>query len=368
MIARLMMSLWFASALFGQQTPESASPEALQHMQTGVALEKRGDLDSAIKEFAEATSLAPNYDRGFLNLADAYMKKGDYGKAIAPLTKAAELNPDSSTTQRLLGFTLLSQGYAADAIPHLQRVQEYGALGIAQIETSRYSEAVASLQAALAKTPNDPDLLYYLAHASQELSSQSMDSLLTAFPGSARAHQAMAQHYFSTKETAKAEQQYEDAIRMRPDLPGLRLELGQVYASVSDWSKAEEFFRQESQLQPGNAEALFRLGDALMKQGKMKEAVSELQRSNQLHPDMPETLYDLGKSALNLQPGEAEQSLLRVTALEKETLLAAQAYQALSVLHRKQGKTELASKELQEFQRIQSLLEQERTERLQKPR
>jgi tetratricopeptide (TPR) repeat protein len=357
MITRLVTSFLFASLLAGQQAPESASREAIQHLQTGVELEKRGDLDNAIKEFSDATRISPNYEMGFLNLGDAYMKKGEYGKAIAPLNKAAELNPDSPTTQRLLGFALLSQGYAANAIPHLERVREYGALGIAQMESGKYSEAVASLQAALAKTPNDPDLLYYLARASEGLSSQSMDSLLSAFPGSARAHQAMAQHYFSTKDTAKAEQEYEQAIRMRSDLPGVRLELGEVYASVSDWPKAEQLFRQEAQIQPGSAEAAFRLGDALMKQGKMKEAVSELQSSDELRPDMPETLYDLGKSALNLQPPEAERALLRVTELEKETLLASQAYQALSVLHRKQGKTELASKELQEFQRIQSLLQ-----------
>jgi tetratricopeptide (TPR) repeat protein len=362
MIARLLTSFLFASLLLGRQAPTSSSAEAMQHLQTGVELEKRGDLNGAVKEFSEATHLSPNDDMGFLNLGDAYMKKREYAKAIAPLTKAAELNPDSSTTQRLLGFALLSQGYDAEAIPHLQRVQEYGALGIAQIEVGRYSEAVTSLQAALTKTPDDPDLLYYLARASEGLASQSMDSLLSAFPSSVRAHQAKGQHYFSSKEIAKAEQEYQEAIRMRPDLPGLRLELGEVYASVSDWPKAEEFFRQESQLQPGNAQVAFRLGDALMKQGKMEQAVSELQRSNQLHPDMPETLYDLGRSALNLQPAEAERALLRVVTLERDTRLASQAYQVLSTLHRKQGKTELASKELQESQRIQSLLEQPHAE------
>lgn len=145
---------------------------------------------------------------------------------------------------------------------------------------------------------------------------------------------------------------------MRPDLPGLRLELGQVYASTSDWPKAEEFYRQEAQLQPGSAEAAFRLGDALMQEGKMKEALAELQRSDQLRPDMPETLYAIGKSGLNLAPAQSERALLRVIELEKESLLAAQVYQALSTLHRKQGKTELAAKELKEFQRIQQQVEQ----------
>jgi hypothetical protein len=75
---------------------------------------------------------------------------------------------------------------------------------------------------------------------------------------------------------------------------------------------------------------------------------------------MPEMLYALGKAALNLEPAQAENALSRVIELEKQTLLAGQAYQGLATLHRKQGKTELASQELKEFQRIQSLVQPER--------
>ena len=94
-----------------------------------------------------------------------------------------------------------------------------------------------------------------------------------------------------------------------------------------------------------------------MQQGKMKEAFAELQRADKLRPDMPETLYDLGKAGLNLEPTQAERALLRVIELEKETMLAAQAYQALATLHRKQGKSELATREIKEFQRIQAQMQ-----------
>lgn len=173
--------------------------------------------------------------------------------------------------------------------------------------------------------------------------------LLNRFAGSSRAHQGMGQHYFSTKEIDKAEQEHEQAICMRPYLPGLHLEVGQIYSSNSEWPKAEELFGQETQLQPGNAEAVFCLGDALMQQGKMREALPEL---------LLETIYDLGKSALNLDPSEAERALLRVTQLEQESKVAAQACQALATLHRKPGKSELASKDMKKFQRIQAQVQQ----------
>jgi len=92
----------------------------------------------------------------------------------------------------LLGYALLVQGYAAQAIPHLERAKEKSAVGIAQIQTGQLAEAVVNLQAALAEHPNDPDILYYLGRASGLLSKQSIDTLLAAYPDSARAHQAMA--------------------------------------------------------------------------------------------------------------------------------------------------------------------------------
>jgi tetratricopeptide (TPR) repeat protein len=352
-LASLIFALSPRAARAQDAPSQSAPPEAVQHLLAGTQSESRNDLDGAIREFTVASQLAPAYDIAFLDLGDAYMRKRDYASALAPLKKAVELNPDSTSAHRLLGFALLAQGYAAEAIPHLDRAGERGALGIAQIETNDYANAVANLQAALAKTPSDPDLLFYLSRASEALSSQSIDALLSAHPDSPRAHQIAGQHFFSTKEIAKSEHEYEAALKLRPDLPNLRMELAEVYSSESNWPKAVELLRDETKLQPGSAEAAYRLGDALMHQGDMKESAAEFERSDKLRPDMPETLYALGKSSLATNPALAEKSLTRVLDLEKDTPLAAQTYKLLAALHRRQGKAELAVQETKEFERIQ---------------
>jgi tetratricopeptide (TPR) repeat protein len=113
-------------------------------------------------------------------------------------------------------------------------------------------------------------------------------------------------------------------------------------------------FRAETKLQPGNAEAAYRLGDAFLQQGKMKEASVELKRSDSLHGDMSETLYALGRAEASSTPADAERALQRVIELEKESPLAGQAYFALAGIHRKQGKTEQAAKEMEAYQRVQS--------------
>ncbi len=347
--------LWMCLLIQSKSAEPSVSPEVLTLLQSGTDAENRGDFEQAIAAFRKAADVDPSAGVVFLRLGDAYMKKHDYAAAISPLKRAAELGPDSLAVHQLLGYALLAEGYASDAIPHLNVIHDYGALGIAQLQAGQSAEAVTNLQAALAKSPNDPDLLFYLSRAATALSGRSLDRLLSVYPNSARGHQALGQTDYETKEFPKAIKQYEQAIAMRPDLPGLRLELGLVYAADSEWDKAEEQFRGEAQLQPGSAEAAYRLGNALLRQGKMKEAIDELQRSDLLRPNMPETLYALGRAAAAVDPKIAEHALARVIELEKETPLAGQAYLVLAGIHRKQGKAEQATHEMQEYGRIHAL-------------
>jgi len=346
-VIRALLLLWFAS--------QTLSPEAAQHMQAGIAADKQRQFDVAITEFRKVTQLEPTFVDGFVSLGQTYMEKHDFASAVTPLKRALEVDPDLAPAHQLLGYALLAQGYAAQAIPHLQKVQDKTGLGIAEIQTGQLAEAVANLQTALSERPNDQDLLYYLGRASGLLSKQSIDTLLAAYPDSARAHQALAENYFVLRQMPEAEKEYREALRLRPDTPELHLELGEVYAGAFQWVKAEEEFRAETKLQPGNAEAAYRLGTALLEQGKAREARAELVRADKLMPEMPETLYSLGKAAsLEGDGTTAEKEWTRLLAIEKETPLAAQAHFALAGLYRKQGKTAAAQHEMQEFQRLQA--------------
>ncbi len=339
-----------------------ASPQAAEHMQAGIAAEKQRQFDLAVTEFKKVTEIDPSLADGFISLGQAYMESGDYASSIPPLKHALELNAGSLPAHQLLGYALLAQGYAREAIPHLERSPDKTALGIAQIQTGQLPEAVANLQAALAAHPNDPDLLYYLGRASGLLAKQSIDTLLAAYPDSARAHQAMAENYFVLRRMPDAEKEYREALRLRPGLPEAHLALGEVYAGAFQWDKAEEQFRLQAKLQPGDAEAAYRLGEALLEQGKAHEARAELLRADRLMPEMPETLYSLGKAAsLEGDAAAAEKAWTKLLSIEKQSALAAQAHFGLAGLYRKQGKTAEAQREMQEFQKLQSSANQPQT-------
>jgi tetratricopeptide (TPR) repeat protein len=334
---------------------QAATSDLAEHMQAGISAEKAKKFDVAITEFTKATQLDDKYVEGFISLGQAYMEKGEYASAIAPLKHAVELSPDSVPAHQLLGYSLLSQGYASEAIPHLQSSPDKTTLGIAQIQTGDLPAAVANLQVALTAHPNDPDVLYYLGRASGLLAKQSIDTLLAAYPDSARAHQAMAENYFVLRRMQDAEKEYLEALRLRPGLPEAHLALGEVYAGAFQWPKAEEQFRIQAKLQPGNAEAAYRLGEALLEQGKAREARAELIRADKLMPDMPETLYSLGKAAsLENDNAAAEKAWTKLLSIEKQSALAAQAHFGLAGIYRKEGKTAEAKQEMQAFQSLQN--------------
>src|SRR6202035_5882659 len=181
---------------------------------------------------------------GFVSLGQGFMEQRDFSAALAPLKHALELDSGLAPAHQLLGYALLAQGYAAEAIPHLDRAHEQAALGIAQVQTGQFAEAITNLQAALQKRPSDPDLLYYLGRASGLLSKQSVDTLMAAYPDSARAHEAMGENYFVLRQMRQAEKEFREALRLRPDAPEVHLELGEVYAGSAQWEKAEEQYRE----------------------------------------------------------------------------------------------------------------------------
>ena len=121
-----------------------------------------GPKEVATRQLEAGTKSTPQDAQGYLDQGVAYMRARDYGSAIPPLKKALELNPDLAAAHQPLGYSLLAQGYATEAIAQFDVIQDKAGLGIAQLQTGDLSDAVQNLQSAVAARPDDPDLVYAL--------------------------------------------------------------------------------------------------------------------------------------------------------------------------------------------------------------
>ncbi|MGI9523554.1 MAG: tetratricopeptide repeat protein [Hyphomicrobiaceae bacterium] len=59
----------------------------------GVAYLKKGQYDRAIADYSKAINLNPRYAHAYYNRGNAYRYKGQYGQSIADQTKAIQINP-----------------------------------------------------------------------------------------------------------------------------------------------------------------------------------------------------------------------------------------------------------------------------------
>ncbi|MDT7778315.1 MAG: protein O-GlcNAc transferase [Acidobacteriota bacterium] len=172
-------------------------------------------------------------------LGDAYLKKGDAGKAEESymlVLGAQDGNPDA-----LLGMALVSQskGDASAAARYLTRARE----------------AIA----------DSPELLYRFAVAA--LKSGLFDDARAAL---------------------------ESAARLAPGEPAYLVALGAAWLKKPDLFEAERIFRQALQLRPDDPQAQMYLGYILLKQKKFPEAREWLEKSVKGDAAAPETFYYLG--------------------------------------------------------------------------
>ncbi|HVW86340.1 MAG TPA: tetratricopeptide repeat protein, partial [Bryobacteraceae bacterium] len=188
------------------------TPELRQHVDAGLRAKAAGDLDTAIREFSRVAELAPNLAAAYVNLGAVYLEKKDYADAIRELRKALRIKDDLPGAHGMLGTALLAQGFAGEAIPHLEKAQADDLLGVALFEAGRVREAVDSLEAALLKRPDDPDLLYYLGQAHARLSKQLFVRLREGNPESARTHELLGEAMAGSGNRDAAEKHFRAAL------------------------------------------------------------------------------------------------------------------------------------------------------------
>lgn len=329
------------------------SPELVQHVNAGLAAKRAGDLRTAIVEFEKAAELAPGLAAAHVNLGAVYFEHKDYGLAVVSLRKALALNSNLPGALGMLGAALLAQGYAAEAIAHLEKGQVEDLLGVALLETGREREAVDRLEAALLKRPEDEDLLYYLSQAHGRLARQVGEKLTGQFGETARAKQMLGEAYAGAGNKEAAVSEFRAALAARPELLGVHLALGELFRGGGDLESAEREFGAEVKLAPGSAEAAFRLGSVLLNRGDAAGALRELERAERLKPGMPENLLELGRAqAESGAMAAAEKSFLQVLAAEREGSLAESAHFQLSQLYRKMKWLPEAEKEMSAFREL----------------
>ena len=88
----------------------------------------------------------------------------------------------------------------------------------------------------------------------------------------------------------------QQALRLDPDLPGLRYQLGLAFHAIGDEADAQAELREAVDRAPGSAEAHNYLGIALFQAGDARAALDEFRAAATLAPNDPNAHFNLGEA------------------------------------------------------------------------
>lgn len=195
------------------------------------------------------------------NLGEAHMAEGNYTRALRELLKAEQMNPNDPYVHNDLGLTYLAKNKPEKAVEHFKKAielndEEYSAarnnLGSAYVAMEQWDKAIECFEMVAG------DLLYMTPH----------------YPLS-----NLGYVYYRRGDYHKAEQNYLEALEMKPDYPRALYGLGRVYLETGDIRKAIRQLERAVDNAPEAAPFYMELGRAYTRNHQYNKAVQTYKKA-----------------------------------------------------------------------------------------
>jgi len=135
------------------------------HYMLALSAWKHGDLTKSELAFEKALNIDPHHVKSLVNLSRVFIEQKRYGEAADRLTRASEIEPESSDVFRLLGRTYAALRKTDEAVDAYRRAIELDQrdawsmnnLGLLLLESKRADEALPLLAGAVELRKDVPE-------------------------------------------------------------------------------------------------------------------------------------------------------------------------------------------------------------------
>jgi tetratricopeptide (TPR) repeat protein len=253
--------------------------------QWATALLNSGDAKRAREVLEEGSASTSRSGRALYLLAEAQRRVHDAPAAEATARKLIALDPKNLVGSRELAHIFEDQHQYQKVIAVLEPVvtARFHTADAAELGDPSFRDLYFDLVSAYEQMKQFDKALAVLTQARQMSPKDPMVDV------------RMARSQLSAGKGGNAVATLQDAIRKFPDEPSIKIELAAAYERQKKFADAETLFRSLISNDPKNAEALNSLGYMLAERGqRLDESVGFVQRALALDPGNPAFLDSLG--------------------------------------------------------------------------
>jgi serine/threonine protein kinase/tetratricopeptide (TPR) repeat protein len=278
-------------------------------------------VDDAVADLKTAIELEPNEYQAYVNLAQAYRRLNEPDLALEQLDRAVRLEPALAHLYRLRARLYLERKEPALALKDFDRAIErentdspfladdHVERGRLLLLDRKYSEALASFDAALRRRKDHPQALRLRAEALFQLGRyqeviETFDRYLetgkpleSVYRGRGLARAALGKY-------PGAIEDYTRALELQPT-SAVQAYRGWAHLVCDAPKLALRDFELAVQLDPDNADAYSGRGFVLAGQGRRREAVRDAEEALRRGPESPRLLYNAAR--IYAQCGESNE-------------------------------------------------------------
>lgn len=264
----------------------------------GNTLFEYGKMNPASEKYQQAVRYDPAASRAFYGLAQVAFARGDFQSARASAEKAFELDASYGEAANL-------RATVCRRLNDAQCAQEAAAAAKRLAVKSQLSDPVYQQVGA-----EGVSSLWYRARGNEYMKQKSYDAAILQFEEAIRirpdvqTREDLAQALSAAGKLPEAAGEYQQVLKQHPTAQNY-FGLGLAMAKMGSYAEAQEFFRKAIELKPDFAEAYFNLAVAFAKTNRLPETIENLQQAVRVNPDYTEAHYDLGLAYLQARDRES---------------------------------------------------------------
>lgn len=267
----------------------------------GVVADRQGQPDEALKHYARALQIQPDYEAAVLGTTNIMQRRGDNAGAV----RFAE--PIAKKWQR----NLYLQAIYADALVKDDRVDEADLVARAALKRDeRFVPAIVSLTKAS------------LQRGRVELADNMLEQAAAIDPQNAEVAFLQAKRFQAKGDLTQALVSYRKAIELNPEYAEARMALGIQSMAGGNYNEALAQFEAAVTLVPTLVEAHLNLGDVYRALRRWQDAKREFDKALRMKSELPEAHYNQGLMFMTVgaeYPGMSELDALTRSLTEFNT-------------------------------------------------